>query len=362
MVLIKNKSIPVAMINRAIKSICKIRSMDINNNFRIGTGFFLRIFSRKYLITCGYITQYENKKENTEIEVEIDNKYLIELRFKDRFIKCLEQPKNILAIEIKDSDSDFKSKGIEFLDYDQNYIKEGYSIYKYFDVFSLNYSQADFVCSSGKITGVNSFEFEHSISTEQGSLGSPIILFSGRSMMNVIGVHNGFNNHKRLNCGVFIGEIIKELSKNMILSKQDTNKIFEYNKNSNKKIYNNIDNKLDIYIFNNDITNLNNNNNMNFNANNFNKPINLNINLTKNENKDITNFSIKSTDQSFNSNICCRNKDIFNTIINIIVEKEPLLAEKIGFFVCNGTNVNVYKSIKDNGIKNNNVVLMYIPD
>ena len=358
MVHIKNKPIPVAIINRAIKSICKITPMD--HIFFEGTGFFLRIFSRKYLITCSHITQYENNKENTEIVVEIYNKTKIKLIFKDRFIKCLEHPKNIIAIEIKDSD--FWSKDIEFLDYDQNYIKEGYSIYKYFDVFSLNYSQADLVCSSGKITGVNSFEFEHSISTEQGSLGSPIILFSGRSMMNVIGVHNGFNNHKRLNCGVFIGEIIKELSKNMILSKQDTNKIFEYNKNSNKKIYNNIDNNLDIYIFNNDITNLNNNNNMNFNVNNLNNPINLNINLTKNENKDITNFSIKSTNQLFNSNIWYRNKDIFNTIINIIVEKEPLLAEKIGCFMCNGTKINEYKSIKDNGIKNNNVVLMYIPD
>ena len=357
---LKNKPIPLAIINRAIKSICKIKPMDINHIFGTGTGFFLRIFSRKYLITCSYITQYENKKENTEIVVEIYNKELIKLSFKDRFIKCLEHPKNILAIEIKDSD--FKSKDIEFLDYDQNYIKDGYSIYEYCDVFSLNYAHEDLVCSSGNIKGVNGFEFGHSISTEQGSSGSPIILFSDRSMMNVIGIHTGFNYHKGLNRGVFIGEIIKELQKNINLSKQDTNNIFEYYKNSNKKIYNNIDNNLDIYIFNNDITNLNNNNNMNFNANNFNKPINLNINLTKNENKDITNFSIKSTDQLFNSNICCRNKDIFNTIMNIIVEKEPLLADKIGYFMCNGTKVNEYKSIKDNGIKNNNVVLMYTPD
>ena len=48
--------------------------------------------------------------------------------------------------------------------------------------------------------------------------------------------------------------------------------------------------------------------------------------------------------------------------MNIIIEKEPSLAEKIGYFMCNGAKVNEYKSIKDNEIKNNNVVLMYIPD
>ena len=98
---IKNKPIPIALINKAIKSICKITSKDKNKIF--GTGFFLRIFSRKYLITCGFNTQYKKQKENTEIEVEIYNKEFIKLTFKDRFIMYLEHPIDILVIEIKDS-------------------------------------------------------------------------------------------------------------------------------------------------------------------------------------------------------------------------------------------------------------------
>ena len=54
---IKNKPIPIALINKAIKSICKIRT------YGFATGFFLRIFSQKYLITIGFITNYENKKK-----------------------------------------------------------------------------------------------------------------------------------------------------------------------------------------------------------------------------------------------------------------------------------------------------------
>ena len=46
---IKNKPIPIALINKAIKSICKIRTKYGNENYMFCTGFFLRIFSQKYL-------------------------------------------------------------------------------------------------------------------------------------------------------------------------------------------------------------------------------------------------------------------------------------------------------------------------
>ncbi len=37
---IKNKPIPIALINKAIKSICKITSKDKIGNIYYGTGFF----------------------------------------------------------------------------------------------------------------------------------------------------------------------------------------------------------------------------------------------------------------------------------------------------------------------------------
>jgi len=358
---IRNKPIPIELINKAIKSICKIKVKAEYEGYC--TGFFIRFFSQKYLITCNQIIHYNVQKKNLEIEVEIFNKKLIKIGFNDRFIKYLEKPKNILAIEIKDSD--FICKDIEFLECNMRYI-EGYSIYKDFDAFSLYYGVEGIdngaACSSGRIENIYDYEFEHSISTGKGSSGSPIILFSQSNIMSVIGIHTSYDMRKRLNYGVFIGELINALPKKMYLRKQNLNKnkIFEYNNNSNisEKIYNN----LDINKFNDNITNLNINNNLNFNSLNNNKPINLNLNLTKNEKKDIINFSIKSTDQSFNSNIFGRSKDRFNTIMNIIIEKEPSVAEKIGYFLCKGNKVNEYKSIKDNGIKNNDIVLMNIGD
>ena len=266
---IKNKPIPVALINKANKSICQIRTKD--NYGSKGTGFFMRIFSRKYLITCSFVVNYENKKENTEIEIEIYNKEVITIKFHDRFIKCLEMSKYILAIELKDSDfmdkdiefldydqkyilaielkdSDFMDKDIEFLDYDQNYLNKGYSIYDDFDIFSLSYIDDlignGVVCSSGKIEGIEGYDYEfyHSISTGSGSSGSPIILLSNSKILKVIGIHTSYqsrirmNNRIRMNKGIFIGELIKELPKNMnFIQDSNKNKIFVKNNINNIK-------------------------------------------------------------------------------------------------------------------------------
>ena len=364
---IKNKPIPVALINKANKSICQIRTKD--NYGCKGTGFFMRIFSRKYLITCSFVVNYGNKKENTEIEIEIYNKEVITIKLHDRFIKCLEMSKYILAIELKDSD--FMDKDIEFLDYDQDYLNKGYSIYNDFDIFSLSYIYDlignGVVCSSGKIEGIykgNDYEFYHSISTGDGSSGSPIILLSNSKILKVIGIHTSYQSRIRMNKGIFIGELIKELPKNMnFIQDSNKNKIFVKNNINNiKKKIDNVDDNLDINKLTIGVNNLNINKNIKSNDLYKNKLINLNIDLTKNAKKDIINFSIKSTDQFFNCNILCRINDIFNTIMNIIVEKEPSLTEKIGFFLCKGYKINEYKNIKDNEINNNDIILMTVPD
>ena len=205
---IKNKTVPIALINRAMKSICKIKT-----NGCIGTGFFIKVNSIRYLITCFHVVRnaIENK---AQIELEIQNKNsLFEIRFNDRFTKCIDYL-NIAAIEIKDSD--LICKDIECLDYDNNYIKEGYSIYKGLHVFSLSYVYGnDLACSSGQIEkssdDLENNEFEHSISTEQGSSECPIILISNQ--MRVIGIHSSFCRTTNLNCGTYIGEIIEILKK-----------------------------------------------------------------------------------------------------------------------------------------------------
>ena len=56
------------------------------------------------------------------------------------------------------------------------------------------------------------YEFAHSVDTDSGSSGSPIILFEDKK---VIGVHTGCfdKNNFDYNIGAFIGELYKELIK-----------------------------------------------------------------------------------------------------------------------------------------------------
>ena len=371
MVYTGHKPVPINIIQKALKSICNIYIYNGNEIDNCRKGFFIRIFSQKYLITFTRIDiskNYDSSKQNGEIEVEIYTKARIKIEFNQRFIKYLEKPKGILIIEIKDSD--FMNIDIEFLDYDQNYINKGYSIYKSSEVFCFDYDKNELSCISGKIKNIiNDYEFENDIDITSDSIGYPIILLNNNiNNINVIGIHGGRYLPKNINIGIFIGEIIKSIPKKLELNKQDLNKnkIFEYNNNINinKKIYNNIDNNLYDYKLTNNINNLNINNNpnkINNNSFNYNKPIYLKIDLTKKENKDIIYFNIISTDQKFNCNIYCRINDRFNTVINAILEKEPSITEKIGCFLCNGNKVNEYKTIKDNGIKNNNTVLMEVP-
>ena len=237
MVRINNRPIPIAFIQKAIKSICRLEANYRDNNKVYGTGFFLRILSQKFLITCCH--NIENSiKEKSEIQVELYNKELIKIRLNERYIKYLERPLNIVAIEMKDSD--FIYKDIEFLDYDKNF-KNDYSIYKDLDVFTMHYEFNQLVCSSGRVVNINDYEFGHSISTEKGASGCPIILFS--ESVYVIGIHSTGDTQKNLNYATFIGEIIKEIEKekNSNIQGLNKNKLFEYNNTNNIK-------KLDIII------------------------------------------------------------------------------------------------------------------
>ena len=345
MVHLRNKPIPLAFINQSIKTICKIIVKMENFGIMFGTGFFMKIFSQTYLISASHILK-DAIRENWEVNLEFYTGKTFKIGLADRFIKLLEMPIDIVAIEIKDSDMIYND--IKLLDYDTYYISTGYSIYKGISVFSLCYGLNGLEHSSGSIETVsNKIEFGHSCSTDIGSAGSPIVIFFNNSI-KVIGIHSCSDQFKNLNIGIFIGELICRMPEIINSDKKDLDK--------NKKFKNNnIDNNIDDYVS---------ASNASINSNSFQNihPINLIINLTKNEKKDIINFSIQSTNQIVNCNIFCRNNDIFNTIINSIIEKEPLLADIIGYFLCKGNKVNEYKSIKDNKISNNDIVLMNTAD
>jgi len=212
------KPIPVNIAYKVTKAVCKI-TIEKNGGKDYGTGFFLNNSdSKKYLMTCYHVIN--PSLENNKIILEIHNQKKFQLKFHNRFTKYFDKPEDIAIIEIKESDEIYKE--VEYLNYDKNFLDGGYNIYKEQDVFSVEHPGGDDAsCASGKITDLyNNNEFEHDISTEGGSSGSPILLLNNNiNLIRVIGIHKqgGNSGEIKINYGTFIGEILnKELNNDKI--------------------------------------------------------------------------------------------------------------------------------------------------
>ena len=199
-----NIPLSVEVVSKAIKSICKITIKKNPENI-YGTGFFMKISdNQEYLLTNYHIVSQDNI--NDDIEIEIYNHKKMKLNLNNRNIKYYPYPKDITMIEIKNYDSIYNE--IKFLKYDLSY-KTGYDIYKDAIIFSIHHANGESAqCAGGKIRNIDGFEFDHSIPTENGSSGCPIILLSKNiNSILVIGIHKEANTLKKLNTGTFIGEI-----------------------------------------------------------------------------------------------------------------------------------------------------------
>ena len=203
--------IPIELVNKVIKSICKI-IIKKEDQIIFGIGFFMGVSdTKRYLITNYHFISQESKKN---IEFEIWNKKKINIKLSKRYIKYFPEPKDITTIEIKNYNE--INEDIELLNYDLNY-KIGYLIYKNVDVFSIkNPSGGKPIFCCGKIVDINNFEFKHNIPTDNGSSGCPIILLNNNlNLVQVIGVHKETEDLNELNSGTFIGEIFNnDLNKN----------------------------------------------------------------------------------------------------------------------------------------------------
>ena len=201
-----HKPIPIDIVNAVNKSICKI-SIKKNKN---GTGFFMNISKTiKYLITNYHVIKPD--LINEDIEIEIWNHKTMKLNLNNYNIKYFKEPEDITIIEIKNSDEIYKD--INFLNYDRNYVN-GYELYNNADVFSIEHPLGkSAACASGKILKIYDSEFEHDISTDNGSSGCPIILLNDNiNLIQVIGIHKCSYKLENTNGGTFIGEIFKELN------------------------------------------------------------------------------------------------------------------------------------------------------
>ena len=243
-----HRGVPISIINKVFNSICKI-IIKKGERTAFGTGFFMKVSDLlKYLIT-----NYHNINPtviNNHIEIEIWNKKRIKLTADERIIKYFEKPKDITIIEIKKTDEIYDY--IEFLDYDNNYKMNGYQIYKNIEVFSIEHPFGkEAVCASGSIINIfNDFEFNHNISTDTGSSGSPIILLNNNpNLIQVIGIHKNRDGKLKLNGGTFIGEIFNEIN----IKPEDINKdIHIINSFENMKRENKWKDSKDDYLYQNE--------------------------------------------------------------------------------------------------------------
>ena len=219
-----SKKLQIKKIMKASKSICKIILELEKDNKAFGTGFFMYIFKEGKKHEC-LVTNYHVINENlvnskSIIEIQINNNiHRIKLDDSNRYIKCFKKPIDITIIQIINSDK-FK-KDIDFLYYDLNY-DFGYEQYLNMDIFSIQHplgGEAEYAC--GKIIKIfNNFEFEHTVDTDHGSSGSPIIL---NESLKVIGIHKQSNTLNNNNIGTFIGEIFKEKDKKEIFQSKEFN-------------------------------------------------------------------------------------------------------------------------------------------
>jgi len=223
-----HEPISLKVLDKLKISLCKIKNVPI-----FGTGFFMKYKNKKFLLTCFHVINSVKVDVSIEIEKNNENNRTFKLALENRDIRLLPDPIDITIIEIKDSDLFIEDIG--FLDYDSNYDK-GYQQYEDINIFNLGYPDGnELSTASGKINRIDHNDFYHTIDTKAGSSGSPILLFN---TLKVIGIHKEADTKKKLNVGIFIGEVINNLESN-------NPKLNKITKNDQNIIYDNIFNKFD---------------------------------------------------------------------------------------------------------------------
>ena len=242
--------IPISAQETILNSIARIKTNLEKKKPSYGTGFFMktRIKNVEYhfLVTCYHVVGQEQVNSKKKIAIYYGNKNeekekIIKLD-KERFIKYYDKPIDIILIEILESDN---IKDVNYLIPDMNY-KIGFDFYLkkknaglglYLAGYpKVRHSNGEKHISSGYITKVDSFKFNHNLDTRAGSSGSPICLIDNE---NVIGIHKGGDENKVINYGTFIGIIINDLDNINIKeykNNEDCDYINEFKKNKNNII------------------------------------------------------------------------------------------------------------------------------
>ena len=231
-----SKKISLDDINRISNSICII-SLSTNEGKIMGTCFFMNIMNKKFLITNNHILTNKSVLCHKHITI-INNfgeEFKVLLHHKKKLIQTINKPYDITAVEILEDD---KIKNITFLDYDYDFMNK----YINEEVFTLQHPNGKGLhIASGTIININKkiYEFEHTLDTDNGSAGSPVIRTDN---CKVIGIHKKKIEESDNKKGSFINLIVQKIINKL----NQFSPLIDFNKiNYKNKINNNNENEFE---------------------------------------------------------------------------------------------------------------------
>jgi len=80
--------------------------------------------------------------------------------------------------------------------------------------------------------------------------------------------------------------------------------------------------------------------------------------LTLEEGEKLMSIAFISTNQQLHYSVICKNTEEFHRIEGQLYKKYPEFSENENFFTANGKKINKYKTLEQNGIKNNDVIIL----
>ena len=351
-----------------IKCICKINKK--------GSGFFCLIpygnKSLPVLISAAHIIGV--KEDLKEITLEINESVkIIELNeerktFTDLYL-------NITIVEIIPE----KDHIYDFLMLDDNLFKD-YSIEmsKNESIYILHFDFNSKIISYGNIKQMSENNIYHSCNTQNLSGGAPIIsVTSGK----IIGLHIGTKQNFNLNLGTFLKIPITQFinsNKDYINQKGLTSNNYSINKNICSINNNNFNNNISSNINQNDLEKIKEleeklkevNDILHDRINKANSIININQKTIEELKEKLSRFPFEilkgeklmsiiviSSDKKIHRAIICKNTELFCDLERKIYQKNDKI--DIGnYFTLNGKKIDETKSLDDNNIKDNDIIVL----
>ena len=80
--------------------------------------------------------------------------------------------------------------------------------------------------------------------------------------------------------------------------------------------------------------------------------------FTLEEGEKLISIIFISSDQKLHFSVICKNTEKFHKIEGQLYESYPEYSENDNFFILNGRKINRYKSLEENGIKNNDIIIL----